>query len=56
METVKIEVPRELEEEVKRYIRSLQKKKKIIKETFGILKTEKSAVELKVELYDELYG
>ncbi|WP_457754457.1 hypothetical protein [Thermococcus sp.] len=55
METVKIEIPRELEKEVKRYIRALQKKKKIIKETFGILKTEKSAVELKVELYDKLY-
>ena len=56
METVKIEVPRELEKDVKRYITSLQKKKRIINETFGILKTEKSATELKVEIYEELYG
>lgn len=56
METVKIEVSCELEEDVKRYITSLQRKKKIIRETFGILKTEKSASELKVEIYEELYG
>lgn len=34
----------------------MKRRKKLIKETFGILKTEKSAAELRVEIYEELYG
>ncbi|WP_157727151.1 hypothetical protein [Thermococcus siculi] len=56
VETVKIEVPLELADDVRRYVERLKRRKKLIKETFGILKTEKSATELKVEIYEELYG
>ncbi|WP_164490411.1 hypothetical protein [Pyrococcus abyssi] len=55
MEVIKVEIPRELEEDVKRYIKLLKKRREVLKKTFGILKTEKTAKELKVEIYDELY-
>jgi hypothetical protein len=56
VETVKIEVPPEFASEIKRYLERLKKRKKILEETFGILQTEKSAADLKVEIYEELYG
>jgi hypothetical protein len=56
VETVKIEVPLELADDVRRYVERLKRRKKLIEETFGILKTEKSASELRVEIYEELYG
>jgi hypothetical protein len=56
VETVKIEVPLELADDVRRYVERLKRRKNLIKETFGILKTEKSAAELRVEIYEELYG
>ncbi|WP_157722395.1 hypothetical protein [Thermococcus gorgonarius] len=56
METVKVEVPKEFEKKVKEYLQELEKRREILKKTAGILKTEKSAKELKVEIYEELYG
>ena len=56
METVNVRVPKEFEEKVHRYLQELEKRREILKKTAGILKTPKSAKELKVELYEELYG
>jgi len=56
VETVKVEVPKEFEKKVKEYLQELEKRREILKKTAGILKTEKSAEELKVEIYEELYG
>ncbi len=57
MEVTKIEVPSELVDDVQKYVERLKRKKRILQKTFGILKgEEKSATELKVEIYEELYG
>ena len=57
MEVTKIEVPSEFVDDVQKYVERLKRKKRILQKTFGILKgEEKSATELKVELYEELYG
>ncbi len=56
METVELKVPKELERKVGLYLQELEKRREILKKTAGILKTPKSAKELKVELYEELYG
>jgi len=42
--------------EASQHLKKLKKQKEILEKTFGILKTSKTAKELKVELYDELYG
>ncbi|WP_179193005.1 hypothetical protein [Thermococcus litoralis] len=42
--------------EVSQHLKKLKKQKEILEKTFGILKNSKTAKELKVELYDELYG
>ena len=56
METVKVEVPKEFEKKIREYLQELEKRREILKKTAGILKTEKSVKELKVEIYEELYG
>ncbi|WP_457752272.1 hypothetical protein [Thermococcus sp.] len=56
METINIKVPKEFEKKVKEYLKELEGKKDILKRTAGIIKTEKSARDLKVEIYEELYG
>ncbi|EEB74004.1 MULTISPECIES: hypothetical protein [unclassified Thermococcus] len=56
METVDLKVPKELERKVRLYLQELEKRREILKKTAGILKTPKPAKELKVELYEELYG
>ncbi|WP_167716716.1 hypothetical protein [Thermococcus sp. ES12] len=56
METVNVKVPKEFEKKVRAYLRELEKRQEILKQTAGIMKTEKSAKELKVELYEEIYG
>ncbi|CAD5244707.1 hypothetical protein [Thermococcus camini] len=56
METVNMRVPKEFEKKVKAYLQELEKQREILKKTKGILKTEKSARDLKVEIYEELYG
>ena len=53
MGEIKIVVPEGLEEDVKRMINELKKKKDILDKTFGLIKTKKSAKELKVDLYDK---
>ena len=53
METVNVRVPKEFEKKVKAYLQELEKRREILKKTAGILKTEKSATELKVEIYEE---
>ena len=55
MEKVDLKVPKELERKVRLYLQELEKRREILKKTAGILKTPKSAKELKVELYEELY-
>ncbi|AJC71195.1 hypothetical protein X802_02650 [Thermococcus guaymasensis DSM 11113] len=55
METVDLKVPKGLERKVRLYIQELEKRREILKKTAGILKTKKSARELKVELYEEIF-
>ena len=55
VETVDLKVPKELERKVRLYIQELEKRREILKKTAGILKTKKSARELKVELYEEIF-
>lgn len=54
MGEIKIVVPEGLEEDVKRMINELKKKKDILDKTFGLIKTKKSAKELKVEVYNSI--
>jgi len=56
VEKVDLKVPKELERKVRLYLQELEKRREILKKTAGILKTPKPAKELKVELYEELYG
>lgn len=54
MGEIKIVVPEGLEEDAKRMINELKKKKDILDKTFGLIKTKKSAKELKVEVYNSI--
>ena len=46
-------VPEGLEEEAKKMINELKRRKDILDKTFGLIKTKKSAKELKVEIYND---
>jgi len=54
MGEITIVVPEGLEEEAKKMINELKRRKDILDKTFGLIKTKKSAEELKVDLYEEL--
>ncbi len=54
MGEITVVVPEGLEEEAKRMINELKRRKNILDKTFGLIKTKKSAKELKVDLYEEL--
>jgi len=56
MRGVRITVPKELEEEARRMVNELKRRRDILDKTFGLIKTEKSAKELKADLYEEISG
>lgn len=56
VETINIEVPVELADGVREYLKTIKRGRRILDRAFGILKADESAVGLKVEVYEELYG
>ena len=54
MGEAKIVVPKGLEEQATRAVNDLKERYKVLKKSFGIIKTRKSAKQLKTEIYDEL--
>lgn len=53
MGEARIAVPKGLEEEAARAINDLKERHETLKKSFGVIRTKKSAKQLKAEIYDE---